>query len=335
MQSHKGSAVSLLLILITAFLSGIAAAERTDPVRLITTIPVPGVKGRIDHMAFDPTGNRLFVAALGNDSVEVIDLKEGKRVKSIHGLRAPQGVLVIPEQHLLLVANGGDGMLTIFDDASFALLKTIRLSSDADNLRYERQSGRVYVGYGKGAIGVVDAKRLERAGDVALPGHPESFQVGTPDARIFVNVPSAGKIVVIDRERKTAIAEWAVPGSCSNFPMALDEDGNHLFIGCRHPARVLVLDAGSGNQVAEFPVAGDADDVYFDSVRQRIYVSCGAGVLQVFQQTAARSFPSLGTVPTGSGARTSLFVPEHSRLYVAVPQAGQKTAEIQVFSVQP
>ncbi len=335
MQSHKGSAVSLLLILIIAFLSGIVAAEGTGAVRLISTIPVPGVKGRIDHMAFDPTGNRLFVAALGNDSVEVIDLKEGKRVKSIHGLRAPQDVLVVPEQHLLFVANGGDGMLSIFNDASFVLLKTIRFPSDADNLRYEGLSGRVYVGYGNGGIGVVDARNLERAGDVALPGHPESFQIETRGARIFVNVPSAGKIVVIDKDRKAAIAEWPVPGSCSNFPMALDENGNHLFIGCRHPARVLVLDTGSGKQVAEFPIADDADDIYFDSVRQRIYVSCGAGVLQIFQQTAAGSFTSKETIPTGPGARTSLFVPEHSRFYVAAPLTGQKPAVIQLFSVQP
>ncbi len=330
----KPASVNILLILIIGFLGGTPQGQEAKPVRLIRTIPVPDIKGRIDHMASDPAGKRLFVAALGNNSVEVVDAGEEKNVKSIQGLKEPQGVLVIPEQNLLFVANGGDGVLNIYNADSLAPVKTIMFSGDADNIRYDRQAGRVYVVYGEGAIGIVDPKSLRQIGDIALPGHPESFQLETKGQRVFVNVPTAGKIVVLDRTKQSAIAEWPVEGSCSNFPMALDEKGKHLFVACRHPAKIIMFDADTGRQASAFPIAGDADDIYFDAVRKLLYVSCGAGVLQVFGQASDGAYSLAQEIPTGTRARTSLFNPKQSRLYVAVPRSGRKSAEIQVFSVQ-
>jgi YVTN family beta-propeller protein len=309
--------------------------QQETVLRVVETIALPDVKGRIDHMALDPAGHRLFVAALGNNSVEVIDLSKRKSIKSIHGLKDPQGVLVVPEQNLLFVANGGDGVLRIYNAKSLDLVKAIRFSGDADNLRYDRQTGYVYVGYGEGAIGIVDSKSFRRIGDIVLPGHPESFQLETKRQRLFVNVPSAGKIIIIDRTNKGIIADWPVEGFCSNFPMALDEGGKRLFIGCRNPAKIILYDTDTGKQVSEFPIAGDADDLYFDAVRKRIYVSCGSGVLQIFEQGASDFYQSLAAIPAGAGARTSLFAPEQARLYVAVPRSGRKPAEIMVFLVRP
>ncbi len=333
-HAHKSASFSILLILSIAFLSGTSQGQEASPVRLVRTIPVPDLKGRIDHMASDPAGKRLFVAALGNNSVEVIDLGAEQSVKSIQGLKEPQGVLVILEQNLLFVANGSDGVLNIYNAESLAPVKAIPFSGDADNVRYDRQAGRVYVGYGEGAIGVVDARSFRCIGDIALPGHPESFQLETKGQRIFVNVPTAGKIVVLDRTKQSAIAEWPVEGSCSNFPMALDGEGKHLFVACRHPAKIIVYGTDTGRQVSALPIAGDADDLFFDSARKRIYVSCGAGVLQVFRQTPDGLYTLSQEIPTATRARTSLFSPEQARLYVAVPRSGRKSAEIQVFSVQ-
>ncbi len=231
------------------------------------------------------------------------------------------------------MANGGDGVLNIYNAESLVPIKAIRLSGDADNIRYDRQTGRVYVGYGEGAIGIVDAKSFRQIGDITLPGHPESFQLETKGQRIFVNVPTTGKIVVLDRTKQSAIAEWPVVGSCSNFPMALDEEGKHLFVACRHPAKMIVIDTDTGRQVSAFPIAGDADDLYFDAVRKLVYVSCGAGVLQVFRQAPDGAYSLSQEIPTGIRARTSLFSPEQSRLYVAIPRDGRKSAEVQVFSV--
>ncbi len=334
MHSHKIASLSTLLILTIVFFAGISQGQEANPVRLIRTIPVPNIKGRIDHMASDAPGKRLFVAALGNNSVEAIDLGEGKSIKSIQGLKEPQGVLVIPELNLLLVANGGDGVLNIYNSESLAPVMAIRFSGDADNIRYDQAAGRVYVGYGEGAIGIVDAKSLRRIGDIALLGHPESFQLETKGQRIFVNVPTAGKIVVLDRTKQSAIGEWPVEGSCSNFPMALDEEGKHLLVACRHPAKIIMYDTDTGKKVSSFPIADDADDLYFDAARKLVYVSCGAGVLQVFRQAPDGAYSLSQEIPTGTRARTSLFSPEQSRLYVAVPRSGRKSAEIQVFSVQ-
>ncbi len=334
MNPGKKSMVSIVLITIVTVFFGAVYAVETDRLRLINTIALPDVKGRIDHMALDQATNRLFVAALGNDAVEVIDLGSGKSIHSIRRLKEPQGVLAIPEQHLLFIASGGDGTLKVFNEESLAPVKTVQFSADADNIRYDRQEGHLYVGYGEGAIGIVDAKNLEPVGDIPLPGHPESFQLEKRGGRMFVNVPSAGKIVVVDRAKKSTIAEWLVPGSCSNFPMALDEEGKRLLVGCRHPAKIIVYDTATGKQVSEFAIAGDADDIYTDSVRKRIYVSCGAGVLQIFEQTSGTYAP-VGNIQTGPGARTSFFGPEQSRLYVALPRSGNKSAEIRVFSPQP
>ncbi len=296
-------------------------------------IPLPNVEGRIDHLSVDVTGQRLFVAALGNNTLEVLDLAQQRAIKSVGGLREPQGIRYLPESHRIVVANGGDGATVFFDDATYAVTKTTKLSGDADNVRVDSKAGRVYVGYAGGALAVlgVDGTVL---GDIRLPGHPESFQLESAGPRIFVNVPSAREVSVIDRDKRSNIASWPVTDASANYPMALDEGHHRLLIGCRSPAKLLVYDTDSGRLVTGTDIVGDTDDLFYDSVKQRVYVIGGAGFVTVLEQQDADHYHAIQKLPTADGARTGLFVPEIGRLFVAVPHRGSQRAEVRAYSVR-
>lgn len=303
-----------------------------DALRLVATVPLTNVEGRIDHLAVDLRQQRLFVAALGNNTVEVIDLAAMRVFKSIGGLHEPQGIRYLPDQHRIVVANGGDGAVVFFDDASLAEAHTTPLSGDADNVRYDSQARRVYVGYAGGALGVLDTEGTH-LGDVPLTGHPESFQLETSGPRIFVNVPSSGYVAVVDRNKLSVTTTWPVTAAGANFPMALDEPNHRVFIGCRRPARLLVYDTTTGRLVTDLEVAGDTDDVFYDEATKRIYVSGGEGFITVLRQDGPDRYRTIQKLATAAGARTSLFVPELRRLFLAVPHRDAQRAEIRVYDV--
>jgi DNA-binding beta-propeller fold protein YncE len=326
--------LNILVIGLTA-LAVRAQAEESAPLRLVQTIPLTNVEGRIDHMAIDLKGQRLFVAALGNNTVEVLDLRAGNRIRSITGLHEPQGVGFIAEFNRIFVANGKSGACDVFDGSSFKLIKSVKFSDDADNVRYDAKAGRVYVGYGSGGLGIIDAATGDQLGEIKLEGHPESFQLEKFGTRIFVNIPTSQKIVVVNRETRTTIAVWPTAGATANFPMALDEIQHRLFVGLRKPAKIIVFDTEAGKVVANLDSAGDADDIFYDSSRRRVYISGGEGFLSIFRQDDPDHYKPMTKVPTATGARTSLFVPELNRLYLAVPHRGTQRAEVRVYEAQP
>jgi DNA-binding beta-propeller fold protein YncE len=322
-------------LLVLAFLILLrASAQEEKPLRLAQTIALPAVEGRIDHLAVDVPSQRLFLAALGNNTLEVIDLKAGKVIHSIKGLREPQGVAFIPEANAVYVANGGDGACEAFGADSLTPLRNAKFLGDADNLRYDRDAKLLYVGYGDGAVGIFEALTGKIVGDIKLPAHPEAFALEKTGARIFVNIPSAKQVAVIDRKKKEVVAHWPLTQAAANYPMALDESHHRLFIGCRQPARILVLDTDSGKMVTESECAGDTDDVFYDAKNKRVYVSGGEGFISVFAQLDADKYKPVAKIPTAQGARTSLFVPALGRLYLAVPHRGKQASEVRVFEAQ-
>jgi DNA-binding beta-propeller fold protein YncE len=292
-----------------------AAAEGVAPLVLAATIPLNDVSGRIDHMAFDPKRQRLIVAAPGNNSVEVIDLVASKRVQHIAGLSEPQGVGFAEKSDVLFVANAGDGSVRMFRGVDFSSIGHIDLKDDADNIRIDPVNGNVVVGYGKGGLAIIDPERRTVIGIVSLPAHPEGFQIEPGTGRTFVNVPDAGQIAVVDLNRHQQLAAWKLPAA-GNFPMALDAANGVLAVVARSPSRLLLLDTKTGDVTLNLPTCSDADDVFFDTKRARIYVSCGAGQVGVFQRDLERYRP-LGTIATASGSRTSLFVGDADRFFVA------------------
>jgi DNA-binding beta-propeller fold protein YncE len=294
-----------------------------------TKIPLGDVRGRIDHLAVDLARRRLFIAELGNGSLGVVDLAQGKLLKRISGLAEPQGVAYLPATDTIYLASGGDGSLRRFKGDDLAPLGVTELGEDADNVRIDARAGRVVVGYGDGALALLDATSGAKVGEIALPGHPESFQVEASGSRVFVNVPTARQIVVVDRDTRQEVVTWKPTGQ-GNFPMALDEVHGRLLVVDRNPPELLVFDTGQGDLVARLPTCSDADDVFLDTKRERVYVSCGEGFIDIVRQDGD-AYEQLARVPTSPGARTALFVPELDRLYLAVRAERSEEASIWVF----
>jgi hypothetical protein len=330
---HPMRPCATIVLLALIILTSRAYAQEGTTLRLVQTIPLSHVEGRIDHMAVDLQGQRLFVAALGNNTLEVLDLKAGARLHTIKGLHEPQGVVFIPESNAIAVTNGHTGTCDIFDGTSFQHRAAVKLASDADNIRYDVATHTLYVGYGAGALGLIDARRAQHLGDIPLEGHPEAFQLEQAGPRIFVNVPSAHHIAVVDRDKRAVSTTWPLQGAEANFPMALDESHHRLFAGVRKPPMLMIVDTESGKEIARMKSVGDADDLFYDASHRRIYIAGGAGFLSIVAQEDADHYTPITTIPTASGARTALFVPELGRLYLAVPHRGMQGAEIRVYAV--
>lgn len=312
--------------------------ETPSPLVLTGTIPLPNIRGRIDHLGFDPKG-RLFVSALGNNAEEVIDLAAATPEHSITGIPKPQGVVYARDVNKLFVGSD-EGKLYIYDAESFSLITTIDFGDDVDNLRYDPSTKQVYVGFGDadaGAIGIVNATTNQRLPqEFKLGAHPESFQLASSSSKIYVNLPDSKQIAMIDRSTET-VSRWPVPFD-SNFPMALDEAGHRLFVATRSPARLLVFDSISGRKVAALPCVQNSDDLFFDVVRKRIYVVGGEGYISVFQQNDPDHYEQLARIPSALGARTAGYFGKGKKgfdfFYVAVPARADASAEILVYTVQ-
>lgn len=305
-----------------------------EPLRLVRTIELPGVDGRIDHLAMDSSTQRLYVAALGNNTVEVVDVNAGTHSRSLPGFHEPQGIAVVADTKSVAVANGqGDGV-QLLSAEDYRPRGAVRLGDDADNVRYDGEAKRLYVGFGGGALAAIDPAGAKVLSEVKLAGHPESFQLARGGTQVYVNVPTANHIAVVDRASMKVTSTWPVVTAKANYPMALDETNHRLFIGCRRPAKVLVFDTTSGKELGSFDIVGDTDDLFYDTARKRLYISGGEGFLDVVQDAGANTFTRLAHVSTASGARTSLFIADQSRLYLAVPHRGSQKAEIRVFQAQ-
>jgi hypothetical protein len=296
-------------------------------------IALPGVEGRIDHFSVDIPNQRLFVAALENGSVEIVDTLRGKRAAEIKGLEEPQGVYYDFKTSKLYVATGGDGKLRIYDGKSLTLEETLAFGEDADNVRYDEQTGDIWVGYGNGGIAIANAAGQD-VGLVALGAHPESFQFELNGDRLYVNVPKQFGVAVVDRKKRAVVAKWGLGGRFANYPMALDDTHKRLFVGCRIPAKLVVLDTTSGQIVASLSSIGDADDIFYDAGRRVVYVIGGEGAVEVFRQRDADHYEPDGRITTAPGARTGLFVPALNRLFVAVPHRGLQSARVLVYEVK-
>lgn len=301
---------------------------------LVKTIPLPGVQGVFDHMALDAKGQRLFLAALGNDSLEVLDVAQGKTLTSISGLHQPTGVLYLPAANQIVVANRSDGTCKVFDGTTYKLIKSLGGFDTADNLRFATAENRLFVGYGAGALAGLDVGNGKHSFDLKLRGHPESFQLEREGARIFVNVPEGGHVAVVNRKNRLVEVLWPLKNAKANFPMALDEANHRLFVGCREPPQMVVFDTATGRPVMHLVISGEADDLYYDATHKSLYISCGEGFIDVIEQRSPDVYLRRNRIPTRSGARTSYYSAELSQLFVAVPALDNLPAEARVFAVR-
>ena len=314
------------------------------PLRLVQTIPMSNVKGRLDHMEVDVKGKRLFVAGLENGTFEVVDLEAGKWMRSISGFKKPQGAVYVPELNKLFIASGDDGMLRVFRGDTLELLDSIHLEPGPNRVAFEPHSELVYVGYGGkdagkdyGEVGVIDARNDKAVGSIRVAAHPSELLLDKAGRTLFVFSSAANRLQVIDTNKRQIFATWAVssqrPGDA-----AFDESASRLFIGTRTPPEMIAMNSKSGEEVAHYSTVEGMDGVYFDAKRKRVYVSGGrelrSGFVYVYQQKDADHYDTVGTVPTRGGAGTSFWSSELDRYYVAAPANDKEDAAILVYAPQ-
>jgi YVTN family beta-propeller protein len=288
---------------------------RTSALVLEGKIPLGSVAGRIDHMSIDVARRRLFVAELGNNTVGVVDL-DGKTVAHrITGLSEPQGIAYVSSTDTVFVANAGDGSARVFRGSDYAQIARIDLGSDADNVRFDGKTGRVIVGFGSGGIAVIDPTKNEKIAQVALPVHPESFQIDSSSDRIFANLSNASSIAVLSGDLRPR-QNWNVRYA-GNFAMTVDADRKRVLVVFRRPTLFVAFDEESGRAVAEAETCGDVDDLFYDYSRRRVYLVCGSGAVEV-RDTSSDKYSRIVQIQTVAGARTGLFVPELNSLFVGI-----------------
>jgi len=322
-----------------------AFAQDAQPLKLVQTIPMPNVKGRIDHMDVDVKGKRLFVAGLENGSVEVVDLQAGRWTKSIPGFLKPQGIAHVAALNKLFVASGDDGMVRVFRGDTLELLDAIKLDLGPNRVAYDAGKQVLYVGYGGkdagkdyGEVGAIDARTDKKIFDVQVAAHPSEILLDKSGETLFVFISVASKLQVIDLKKREVRATWPVssqrPGDA-----ALDEASSRLLIGTRTPPELVAMDSKTGKEVAHLPTTEGMDGVYFDAVRKRICISGGrgedVGSVFVYRQKGPDSYEISGKIPTRPGAGTSFWSPELNRYYVAAPANGAEQAAILVFEPIP
>jgi hypothetical protein len=308
--------------------------QQAPPLSLLHTIPLPNVQGGFNHMSVDPGQQRLFAAAPTNGTIEIVDLKTGKALRSLEGER-PAAVRFAPEFNQLYATRGQS--VYIYAGKTLEQIANVNLDSSLDELQYVPRAKQLYVGVmatDKTAIAILSIPDGKRLGEIKLPGKPQGFIVEQEGKRIFANVPALKQIAVMDRESRTLLEPWLLPGTQGNYPIDLDEERHRLFVGCRQPARMVVFDTVSGKPVATVDISGDTDDLFYDPARKRVYVSSGDGSIDVIDQRNADHYQTRRRVPTVAGARTSTLSVALNVFCLGVPRRGSEPAEIRVFQGQ-
>ena len=303
-----------------------------EKLSLISKITLPNVTGRIDHISYDALSHLAFIGALGNNTIEVVDINTKQVLKTITGLHEPQGVAYLPSLGKLLVANGDNGDCIFFDAVSYRQVGIIHLKSDADNIRYDTTSRLLYVGYGSGAIAVIDANSMKQVFNIVLEGHPESFQLSKKQNRLYINVPDADEVEVADLSTNKIIAKWKNTSASSNFPMALDDENDRIFIGCRSPAKIRMISTKTGKDISVVNCSGDADDVFYSPKEGLVFVSAGKGFVDVYR-TNKNELTQINHVKTSSGARTSLLLAPEKKYLLAVPAYAGNPAALWIYDI--
>ena len=339
------SALAILGLAIAATAAAYAQEQTNPPLRLLHSISMPGVKGRLDHLDVDVQGQRLFVSGLENGSVEVVDLQTGKWLRRISGFKKPQGIAYVAALNKFFVASGDDGMIRVFRADTFALLDSIQLELGPNRVDYDSHRNLLYVGYGgkdagkdHGEVGIIDAVKDEKVADVPVAAHAAELLLNQSGDTLFVLIPAASEVQVIDTNKRQVVATWPVssqrPGDA-----AFDENAKRLFLGTHVPPQMIAMDSATGKEVASLPTMDGMDGVYFDAKRSRIYVSGGRGLdvgfVYIYQQVDPGHYAQIAAIPTKPGAGTSFWSPELDRYYVAAPANKQDDAAILVYEPRP
>lgn len=317
-----------------------AHTQMTSPLSLQRIIPLPQGTGRFDHFAIDLQANRLFIAATGNHTIEILDLNTGKVTETIAGLGKPHGLAWVPETNVLYASDGVQGDLKIFAGSPFKQAKSIKLSEDADDLVYDAARSLLYVGHGgsdesnPAKLAVIDTAGQRLIKDFPVASHPEGLDIDNLKGRIFVNIAAAAEVAVIDGRTSSLSRPWKITRAKDNVPLTFDQGDDLLFVACRTPGRLVVLDGASGNELSDLPADEGADDLFYDPELRRVYLIAGSGAVDTYEVGANKTVRAVGVTPTAAGAKTGLLVPSQHALYIGAVAIGGKEAEIRVYSTR-
>jgi len=341
-MTHNSRLTCFLLVFALALT---VYGQQNLPLKLTATTPLPGFSGDFDHFAVDLKGNRLFLTAEDHKTVEVFELRTGKRLQSVTGFEEPHAMVYLPDSNRLIVTDGNatTGKVELVSGENYKIIDSIELHPGVDGAVFNPVNRYYYVesGGGRGAkthlLHIIDTRTFKRAGDITLPGdHSEAMAVDRAGKKLYVNLTGTDEVGVVDLDTRQVIARWPVPDAHVENALALDEPHRRLFTATRQPAMFFVFDIDSGKLMTKLPCTGVNDDMWLDTARKRIYVT-GIDTTTVIEQRDADHYQHVADVPTGFRARTSVFVPELKRLYIAVSGKGKPDAQLslQIYDVQP
>jgi hypothetical protein len=323
---------SLLLAMAAAM--GLTAVSSAGELELVRTIDLKGKPGALDHVALDAKRDRLFLANKANNTLDVIDLKAGTLVKQKTSQTGIQGIAYAADIDKIFVGLGS-GLFNVFDGESYKIVKTLRFKDDADNVRYIPATHLAYVAHAEKMLGVIDASTYDLKADIKLPDTAEGFEKEARRPRMYVNIPGANLVAVIDTDKNEVTHTYPTTMATGGHPLALDEASRRIYVGCHKKPMVLILDTESGKEISGVDIAGGVDDIWLDARRKRLFASCGDGGLVVLKVVDADHLEPVESIETPKGSRTCFYAPETGRLFLAVPrQEGKDGPSIQIYQVK-
>jgi len=303
---------------------------------------MPGFTGDFDHFGLDVKGNRLFLAAEDHKTVEVFDLRTGKRIHSIEGFGHPLTMVYLSESDRLLVTNGDADDVALVDCKQYKIINTLKLGKGVDHSAYNPVNKYFYVENGGGpdvkthALAIIDTRSFKIIGEVpGLSGDAnEGMVIDRAGKKLYVNLTGSDEVGVIDLDTRQIIARWPLPDAHVAHAIALDERNHRVFTATRKPPQFVVFNADTGKVVASLPCVGVNSDMSIDFARKRIYIT-GSDTASVFEQRDADHYEHIAEIATAYRAKSSIFVPELKRLYVADSGKGKPDAKLalQIFEV--
>jgi hypothetical protein len=345
-------------LILLAALAVEASAQETQAVRLVRAIPLPGVTGRLDHMGVDLEKKRLFVAAVANNTLEVVDLSGGKVLNSLTGFKDTQDALFLGGDFNKLYVSSLDGHVRVFQGETFRLVQDFKIEPDPNRLFYDPTTNLIYFGYGGqnagfdayGRVGVLQPKRgagydqlvADMIAPTPRPGH--LAEIAMEDNGILLICDSRADLIYqFDTRKRELIKSWPAGGDGA-ADMALDGIRHRLFVGTRSPPEMTVYDSLSGKAIQSLPAPQTMDGVYYDAKLKRIYMTGGRwygtpeaspGWIYVYQQKDPDHYDVISKIKTRPGSGTSLLVPQFNTFYVASQAIGDQEAAILVFEPVP
>jgi DNA-binding beta-propeller fold protein YncE len=312
--------------------SALAAAQGSSSVKLIRSVNLPGYTGDFDHFAVDFDRNRLLLAAEDHGTLEVFDLKTSAHLKTVSGFGNPHSILVRRGVNTVFITDSEKSGPTIRDADSYEKKQSVQLTPGSDTSKYDAATNTLYIVTGGKDVDMKTAN-LEainpdtgaKLGSVTFPdNHVEAMSFSDGDPRLFINLTQTNKLAVVDRKSMKVIKVWPVPSAKQNAMVAFDPMQHRLYVVCRDPGMVVVMNSDTGGVVSTLAAPLRSDEVQYDAAAHRLYVPGGEGYMGIYDTSDPDHLKLAEKVKTEPGAKTGVLIPSMHRLFLAVSPGDTK-----------